>query len=55
MNSMLRWYPAQWRARYGDEFVAMIEDDLDGKPATLRYRGPLPGPGYKSGYERSAW
>jgi hypothetical protein len=37
-NAMLRWYPAEWRARYGDEFAAMIEDDLAGKPATLRYR-----------------
>jgi len=37
-NTMLRWYPAKWRARYGDEFAAMIEDHLAGKPATLRYR-----------------
>ena len=37
-NSMLRYYPAKWRARYGDEFIAMIEDDLGGKPATIRYR-----------------
>lgn len=37
-NAMLRWYPAKWRARYGDEFAAMIEDDLAGKQATLRYR-----------------
>jgi hypothetical protein len=37
-NTLLRWYPAEWRARYGDEFAAMIEDDLAGKPATLRYR-----------------
>jgi hypothetical protein len=37
-DTMLRWYPAQWRARYGAEFAAMIEDDLAGKPATLRYR-----------------
>jgi MFS family permease len=37
-RSMLRWYPAGWRARYGDEFAAMIEDDLAGKPPTVRYR-----------------
>ena len=36
--SMLRWYPARWRARYGGEFAAMIEDDLAGKTPTLRYR-----------------
>jgi hypothetical protein len=35
---MLRWYPAQWRNRYGDEFVAMVEDDLSDRPLTVRYR-----------------
>jgi hypothetical protein len=24
---LLRWYPAAWRARYGDELVALIEDE----------------------------
>jgi hypothetical protein len=37
-RSMLRWYPARWRARYGDEFIAMVEDDLGGRPPTVRYR-----------------
>ena len=37
-HSMLRWYPARWRDRYGDELAAMIEDDLEGKRPTLRYR-----------------
>jgi MFS family permease len=37
-RSMLRWYPARWRARYGDELMAMIEDDLGGRPPTIRYR-----------------
>ena len=37
-RSMLRWYPARWRARYGDELAAMIEDDLEGNPPTIRYR-----------------
>ena len=36
--SMLHWYPARWRARYGDEFSAMIEDDLGGRRPTVRYR-----------------
>src|ERR1700722_9229316 len=36
--SMLRWYPARWRARYGDELAAMIDDDLEGRPPTMRYR-----------------
>jgi hypothetical protein len=37
-GSMLRWYPAGWRARYGDELAAMIEDDLGGKPPTVGFR-----------------
>jgi hypothetical protein len=37
-RSMLRWYPARWRTRYGDELAAMIEDDLGGMRPTLRYR-----------------
>jgi drug/metabolite transporter (DMT)-like permease len=37
-RSMLRWYPVRWRARYGDEFASMIEDDLGGRPPTMRYR-----------------
>ena len=35
---MLRWYPAGWRARYGDEFSAMVEDDLGGRRPTVHYR-----------------
>jgi hypothetical protein len=27
---LLRWYPPSWRARYGDEFVAYVDDTLDG-------------------------
>jgi hypothetical protein len=46
-QSMLRWYPARWRSRYGDEFAAMIEDDLDGREATFRYRLSLARSGLK--------
>jgi hypothetical protein len=35
---MLRWYPAGWQARYGDELAAMIEDDLGGNPPTVGFR-----------------
>jgi hypothetical protein len=35
---LLRWYPATWRERYGEELAALIEDDLDGRPLTLRFR-----------------
>jgi len=32
--SLLRWYPRAWRARYGGELAALIQDDLDeGRPA----------------------
>ena len=29
---LLRWYPRPWRERYGEEFLAMVEDNLDGEP-----------------------
>jgi hypothetical protein len=28
----LRWYPTTWRRRFGDEFVALMEDDLAEQP-----------------------
>ena len=28
---LLRWYPRAWRERYGDEFLAMVEDTLGGR------------------------
>jgi hypothetical protein len=28
---LLRWYPRGWRERYGEEFLAMIEDSLGGR------------------------
>ncbi len=28
---LLRWYPSAWRARYGEEFLALLEDQLDGE------------------------
>lgn len=37
-RTMLRWYPARWRVRYGDELIAMIEDDLGGKSPSIPYR-----------------
>jgi hypothetical protein len=35
---LLRWYPRAWRERYGEEFLAMIEDTLDEQRLTLRLR-----------------
>jgi hypothetical protein len=37
-QKLLRWYPRAWRERYGEEFLAMIEDTLDGQHLTLRLR-----------------
>jgi hypothetical protein len=34
--SLLRWYPKAWRQRYGEEFLAMVEDGLDGQRPTWR-------------------
>jgi len=36
--SLLRWYPAAWRDRYGDEFAALMEDHLGSRPPTLGFR-----------------
>ncbi len=38
---LLRWYPPRWRARYGDEMVAMVEDHLAGARPTLRLKASL--------------
>ena len=35
---LLRWYPPAWRARYGDELAALIDDDLAGRAPTCRFR-----------------
>jgi len=35
---LLRWYPQTWRDRYGDELVALMEDDLGERPPTLRFK-----------------
>jgi hypothetical protein len=35
---LLRWYPRAWRERYGEEFLAMVEDTLDGRRPGWRLR-----------------
>jgi hypothetical protein len=37
-QSLLRWYPASWRERYGDELVALLEDRSYGGRLTLHAR-----------------
>lgn len=38
VGQLLRWYPESWRARYGDEFLALLEDRLSGSPPSIRLR-----------------
>ena len=35
---LLRWYPAAWRQRYGDEFAALIEEAIGEGAPSLRLR-----------------
>ena len=35
---LLRWYPTAWRERYGEEFVALMDDDLAGRDPGAIYR-----------------
>ncbi|HUZ41175.1 MAG TPA: hypothetical protein VMU68_07265 [Acidimicrobiales bacterium] len=41
VRRLLRWYPASWRARYGDEFLALVEDRLHETPLTMRLRSSI--------------
>lgn len=40
-DRFLRWYPRLWRARYGDELAALVEDQLDGRHAGFFLRMSL--------------
>ena len=31
----LRWYPSAWRERYGEEFVAHLESEIEERPASM--------------------
>ena len=35
---LLRWYPKAWRERYGEEFLALVEDTLGGRRPGWRLR-----------------
>jgi hypothetical protein len=41
VRRLLRWYPSSWRARYGDEFIALLEDRLPESPLTIRMRSSV--------------
>jgi hypothetical protein len=32
---LLRWYPKEWRARYGEEFTELLVADIDERPRSL--------------------
>jgi hypothetical protein len=51
---LLRWYPAVWRDRYGDEMLAMIEDTLGDQPPPLRLRAQLMRAGVHEHLRRAA-
>ena len=38
---LLRWYPRDWRRRYGDELVALLEDMFGDEPLSVRCRMSL--------------
>jgi hypothetical protein len=40
-RGLLRWYPRGWRSRYGDELVALMEDELDGAPPSPGFRASV--------------
>jgi hypothetical protein len=35
-SRLLRWYPKEWRARYGDEFAELLVAELEERPRSLR-------------------
>lgn len=41
LSDLLRWYPPDWRARYGDELVALMEDTLGDGPPSPRFRASV--------------
>ena len=47
LGRLLRWYPHAWRERYGEEFLAMVEDTLDGRPPGWRLRLAVAGYGLR--------
>jgi hypothetical protein len=45
IDRLLIWYPAAWRARYGDEMAALVEAELEGRRPGLGMRLSLAGRG----------
>ncbi len=38
---LLSWYPASWRERYGDEFLALVHDEFGDVTPPLAYRAAV--------------
>jgi hypothetical protein len=38
LSQLLRWYPATWRERYGDELLALIDDEIGDSDPPFRLR-----------------
>lgn len=38
LERLLRWYPKAWRDRYGEEFLALLDDELAGAAPTASFR-----------------
>jgi len=54
LERLLRWYPSAWRDRYGDELVALLEDELDGAAPDVRLRMSLAASGIRQRAASSA-
>ncbi len=46
-RALLRWYPESWRARYGDELVALVDDEARGRPLSASARIDLASAGLR--------
>jgi hypothetical protein len=53
LSRLLRWYPAPWRDRYGDEMVALMSDDLEGRSPSFGYRLRVMGAGVRERARRA--
>jgi hypothetical protein len=47
LSGLLRWYPPVWRERYGEELMAMMEDDLGDRRPSARFRLTMAGAGLR--------
>ena len=42
-DALLRWYPRAWRARYGEDLIALLDDEYGGHPPALVRLGLVTG------------